>query len=415
MTRFSSWPTRILLAVALSTSLAACNTAQSQNTTSTEENSTTSTSEVAQSTQTTSTTPDVASSSTHTATFDGPKYITNTPMGGQATDEASVSDETCVIQPSDFLSQAESIGWDRSSITYNHIPKEWGTLTCRYEYITQSTSAPGTDRTRTTESGYFGENLPVEHTQVGDHNISYVMENSSEELVAIGIVDLEAQAQGNKSSGAYIMLNAWEQRGDGCAFAVSISCETREDAQVDVSAEGLIAEAYEPLEFLEGNTPAEGTAASCESDVSLTSADESHDVVIHRTQDVLVNLSKHKVVLADPASGLGSSTLSFDFAPEGGLDAMVERSADTSTYSSELGYTEVGASEVEDIQAEGRVWHARVVSKTISSELDTRTERELRAWTDVDGNALYVVAGMAEQEDAATALTRVLSGRISLG
>lgn len=411
------WLARALIVTALGASLTACGTAQNATTSSQEEVS----SAASPATQSTSAagTPkpsEGAVQATNVATFDGPKYITNAFASGQAPSEASVVPEACTINTSDTLAHAESIAWGPASITYNRVAKDWGNVTYRYEYLTKTGTEPAEAAPdRTTETGYFGQGRAVEHAQIGEHGVSFAMENSSDELVAIGIVDLEAKANNSNKAGSFIMLNAWEPRSEGCAFAVSISCEVNEGADANLTAEELLTDAYAPLTFEQTAAPSQPGVASSESDVTITSADDSRSVVVHRKGDTLVSYGRHKVILANPQASSANSTLTVDYAPEGGLDAMDSLSADTSMYNTELGFAEVGVSNKEDAQVEGRAWHARTVTTTIAvAEGDAKTEHELRAWTEVDGNALYVITGMDDGEDVATALLRTLTGRLDL-
>ena len=97
---------------------------------------------------------------------------------------------------------------------------------------------------------------------------------------------------------------------------------------------------------------------------------------------------------------------------------MPDATASTSNYRSEHGYTAVDVSDIEEHEVDGRTYHARVLTAFIETgnaeqgNAEQEPMRELRAWCDIDGNALYIKAIMRADEDASASLNRLLSGRI---
>lgn len=366
------------------------------------------------------------------ATFEGAKYIASSP-NTEASDGMEVVNELCVVRPPESWNTAQSISWSPSSIGYEKIATDWGTISYRFEYINEAGSEiAGTELSRTTETGYFGEGLATEHTQIGDHNIAYALSNTDEEQIAFGIIDLESKAaddEDSDQSNRYVTLNAWESRGENCAFTTFINCEVNADAADDLSGEQLLADAYAPLEFIAANvadnaknaeattdaTNAEATtdAAPYYADVTLTSADDAQSVVVHRNGADLTSYGRHNALLMTESGGL-----TLDFAPEGGLNNMPDATASTSNYRSEHGYTAVDVSDIEEHEVDGRTYHARVLTAFIATgnaeqgNAEQEPMRELRAWCDIDGNALYIKAIMRADEDASASLNRLLSGRI---
>ena len=357
---------------------------------------------------------DVTKTGEQLSTFAGAKYIVSDATMDQTQGESYGVQEICVVrQPNDW-SDVESIGWDRNSITYNRIPSEWGTKSYRFEYINEA----GSDNldaawSRTTEEGFFGQDADIQHEQIDGHDVAYVVNNDAVYEIAPGINDLEAQAEGVEPQNAFVSVHTWESRGDACAFAVSISCEISSDDASSPDPLELINEAYGCLEFVdEASKGLE--AAPYTADIVIENADGSQKVTVKRGEATLLGFTGHSVTLADYGDGASYATLLFDYAPEGGLEGMEEATSATDTFSPDHGFTDVQVSDVEQYEVDGRTVNARVVTATFSMGGDQQgTTRELRAWTDIEGSALYVKTTLQENEDVAAALEHALAGRIA--
>ena len=357
---------------------------------------------------------DVTKTGEQLSTFEGAKYIVSDATIDQTQGESYGLQEICVVRQPEDWSGVESIGWDRNSITYNRIPAEWGTKSYRFEYINEAGS-DNMDATwsRTTEEGFFGQDAEIQHEQVDGHDVAYVVNNDAVYEIAPGINDLEAHAEGVEPQNAFISVHAWESRGDACAFAVSISCEVSSGDASSPDPMQLINEAYGCLEFLD-EAPSNLEAASYTADIVIANADGSHKVTVKRDGATLLGFTSHSVTLADYGEGASYATLLFDYAPEGGLEGMEEATTSTDTFSPDHGFTDVQVSDVEQYEVDGLTVNARVVTATFSmGDSQQGTTRELRAWTDVEGSALYVQTTLQEDEDVAAAVEHVLDGRIA--
>lgn len=358
---------------------------------------------------------DVTQTGAQLATFDGPKYIVSDATVDQTAGEAFGVQEICVVSPTESWGAVGSIGWDRNSISYNNMATEWGKLSYRFEYINEAGSDT-LDATwsRTTEAGFFGEGVEVSHASVAGHDVAYVLNDDAVYEIAPGISDLEAQASGQLPANSFVTVHAWESRGEACAFATSISCEIDENADVALEGEQLLADAYAALDFLKGDA-GEVDAASFESDLTLLNADGSKQLVVKRDGATLLGYTSHSVTLANFGEGNAYSTMTMDFAPEGGLDAMADVTSSLDEFSPDYGYTDAQVSEVEEHEVDGLAVSARVASASLSmGEQGQTLTRELRAWADVGGDALYVQTTLQEDEDVEAALSRVLAGRVEL-
>ena len=409
-----------LLALSLAMTLANCSQPEAAETTTTDEPEVT---EV----QTTEVVPreteapdaggriDVTQTGTQLATFEGDKYIVSDATVDQTQGEAYGLQEICVIRQPETWNMAESIGWDRNSITYNNIATDWGKMSYRFEYINEAGSETlGAAWSRSTEEGFFGEGVDVSHTSIAGHDIAYVVNDDAAYEIALGIKDLEAQAEELSQSHKFVSIHAWESRGEACAFAASITCEVNSDSDDAIDAEQLLSDAYAALEFVEG-TSEDVKAASYKSDLTILSADGSKQAVVKRNGATLMSYTRNSVALSKSEEGVGYTNLTLDFAPEGGLEAMPETTASTDKYDAAYGYVEVDASDVEQHEVDGLTVNARVITATFDmGEQGQSTSRELRAWCDVDGNALYLETPLQQDEDVESALARALEGRVDI-
>ena len=359
---------------------------------------------------------DVTQTGDQVATFDGSKYITSDATADQTQGTDLGLQEICVVSQPAAWADIESIGWDRNSITYNNIATDWGSESFRFEYINEAGSAArDASWSRTTEQGFFGEDAEVSHVTLSGHDVAYVLNNDAAYEIGMGISDLEAKAQTDAlaESHSFVTLHAWEKRADDCAFAVNVSCDVNKDSGTELDAEQLLNDAYGALEFVEGGGTVD--AASYQADLSIDNADGSRHVTIKRNGDSLLGYTRHSATLSSAGNGASFGMLLYDFAPEGGLEALEETTASLDKFNPEYGYTDVSASDVEQHEVDGRTVYARVVSATLDMGPEKQiVSRELRAWCDLNGDALYVETGMVEDEDVETALARALKGRIEV-
>ncbi|MBR3313753.1 MAG: hypothetical protein IKG18_06415 [Atopobiaceae bacterium] len=358
---------------------------------------------------------DVTQTGAQLATFEGDKYIVSDATVDQTKGEAYGLQEICVIRQPEAWNTAESIGWDRNSITYNNIATDWGKMSYRFEYINEAGSDTlGAAWSRSTEEGFFGEGVDISHASIAGHDVAYVINDDAAYEIALGIKDLEAQAEQLSQSNKFISVHAWESRGEACAFAATISCEVNTDAEAAIDAEQLLSDAYAALEFVEGSTD-NVKAASHKSDLTISSADGTKQAIIKRNGATLMSYTRNSVALSKSEEGVGYTNLTIDFAPEGGLEAMPEVTASTERYDAAYGYVDVEASDVEQYEVDGLTVNARVVTATFDmGEQGQSSSSELRAWCDIDGNALYLETPMQEGEDVESALARTLKGRVEL-
>ncbi len=354
---------------------------------------------------------DATKTGVQVATFDGPKYIVSDATVDQSQEGNYGLQEICVVRPPESWSTAETIGWDRNSIAYGRIPTDWGFVSYRYEYINEAgTDSVQADWSRVSEDGFFGGAPNVEHTNVGDHQVAYILNDEAAGEVAPGIVDAGV-AEEQASLGKIVTLFGLESRAEDCAFAISMSCELSKDAQVELSAEQLLGDAYAVLEFL--GRDAQVDAASFESDVTISNAQGTHRVVVHRNEAALLSYTPHSVVMGNFGDPSAPGTLTFDYAPEGGLEGAARKAQSTDMFNPDFGYTNIEVSNVEQHDVAGRTFNACVVSANMDmGERGSEAMRELRAWCDVEGDALFVETTIAENEGVEDALTRILSDRL---
>lgn len=326
---------------------------------------------------------DVSTTGVQTATYHGAKYIVSDVTVDQRTGDGLTEglglQEICVIDQPAAWEHIGSIGWDRNSISYSKIQTPWGTASYRYEYINEASGAQGDEgRSRTSEDGYFNGHEGVEHAEVGDHSVAYVFEDLASMDSSMGIPDLEAMGEGEEGGATYreVAVYTFEQRDDKCAFTVTVTCQVTDEDAFDLTAEDIVREVYEPLTFEPKGATVD--AASFVSDVTLTNADGSEELVLRREGDSLMNYAEHSVMLLAESQGvdvLASAT--YDFAPEGSAPE-----------------------DAEQYDIDGR-------------NVMVEVERQLLvAWTDVNGSPLRIEANMFDGEDVEATLERVAAGRI---
>lgn len=319
---------------------------------------------------------DVTTTGTQTATYHGAKYIVSDVTVDQQTGDALTDglglQEICVVNQPAAWENIGSIGWDRNSISYSKIETPWGTVSYRYEYLNEAGGVETSSRT--SEDGFFKGHEGVEHMEVGDHAVSFVYEDLTSTDLAMGIPDLEATAEG--ASGREVSVYAFEQRGDKCAFTVTVTCEVTEEETFDLAGDDIVRAAYAPLTF----EPKGATvnAASFLSDITLTNSDGGTELVLRRVGDSLVSYTEHSAILLGESQTSGAlASATYDFAPEGSAPEYAEK-------------YEAGDRDVM-VVVEGQL---------------------LIAWTDVNGSPLRIEANILDGEDVKATLDRVVTGRI---
>ena len=355
---------------------------------------------------------DVTKTGESVATFAGAKYIVSDATVDQAQSESYGLQEICVVHAPEEWAKAESIDWDRNSIAYSDIPMQWGKISYRYEYINESGAThEGGMLTRTNAKDFFAGADNLEQAKIGDHEVSYFVDNGSSNEIAPGIHDLEAMTSGDVPAGRVVTVYAYEQRDEECSFVVTVTCMLDEGAEAELGGEALLSDAYAPLEFAEKNSQVD--ASSYEADLTVESSSGAHKVVVRHKDAQLLAYNRTAVTLGLPTNDGGLAITTVDFAPEGGLEGLPASTESTESYDPAFGYADIEVSDVEEHVVDGRTFNARTVSASLDmGEQGVTTVQELRAWCDVDGDALYVKTNMEEGEDVEAALGRILSGRV---
>lgn len=341
---------------------------------------------------------DVKATGSQVATYHGPKYIVSDVTVDQATGDSLTEglglQEICVVNQPDSWGQIASIGWDRNSISYTQVATAWGTVSYRYEYVNEASGVDTTKASsRTTEAAYFEGFGNVEHVQVGDRKVAYVVEEEAGEDLSMGFVDLEAEAAAAAEGGgeavdvtpeeaaptAGVMVYAYEQRADKCALLVTVTCQVNQGASFNQTGEEIVREAFAPLEFKAAGD--EVDAASFLSDVTISNADSSRQVVIARNGESLLSYTEHMaLLLGDSPSADSIATVTYDFAPQEHADESAE------------------AYGVDGFEVFARV---------------DETSNVLTAWLEVNGSPLRIETSCAPGEDVDSVLARLVEGRIS--
>ena len=399
MKRFACGAASLALAGALALSLGSCakpassSSATSQSSASSQGSDQSSVAERTEKTANDGGNIDATSTGSKVATFFGPKYIVSDATVNQSVDQSGEDlghQEICVVDQPQSWERIASIGWDRNSITFMQVERPWGSAVYRYEYLNEAgANAETAARGRTTEEAFFAGAGEVSHTEVNGHEIAYVYLGQS--VVGPGgegMVDLEAEAAGVNvaASGRTAMVYAYEQRADKCSFVVTATCMVANGADTP-SAEQILQDVYAPIGFVDKDARVE--AASYLSDVSISNADSTANVVIARDGDSLVSYTEHSVVLLGAIdTGSTAPTVTYDFELAGEQEGMEE--------------FEVGGHRVRAAVSESK-WEF---------ETETVVERTLNAYVDLDGATLHVSATLAEGEEVPAALERLVGSRL---
>lgn len=335
---------------------------------------------------------DVAKLGAAVATYDGAKYIVSDATVDQGVADDEQVDlglqELCVVRQPAAWGTDGMIGWGRNSISFMYVPTDWGSVTYSYSYRNEAGAAQGTQRpSRATEEGYFNGMGDVQHTAVGDHDVSYVVDQ--EEGTAAGIPDLEAQAAEAGSDGERtVAVYAFEQRADKCAFNVSVVCSVDAGATFELTGEQLVAQAYEPLEFVAYGTDAQVDAASYRADMTIADAANERALVVAQKGGDLLSYGAHEVGLVDSVEGqLAKNPVRYDFAP-----------------------ADEPAQDAETHEVDGLAVRTNVVEQNWGTGEDAPVERILHAWVDLDGKPLHIEAILSQDEDVDATLARLVGG-----
>lgn len=342
-----------------------------------------------------STSIDVTSLGAAVATYDGAKYIVSDATVDQGALDDGQADyglqELCVVRHPAAWGTDGTIGWGRNSISFMYVPTDWGSVTYSYSYRNEAGAAQGTQKpSRTTEEGYFNGMGDVQHMAVGDHDVSYVVDQEE----AAGIPDLEAQAAQAGSDGERtVAVYAFEQRADKCAFNVSVVCSVNAGSTFELTGEQLVAQAYEPLEFIAYGADAQVNAASYKADVTIADAANERTLVVAQKGGDLLSYGAHEVGLVDSVEGqLAKNPVRFDFAP-----------------------TDEPAQDAEMHEVVGLAIRTSVVEQNWGMGEDAPVERILNAWIDLDGKPLHIEAILSQDEDVDATLARLVGdGRLTL-
>lgn len=334
---------------------------------------------------------DVTTKGSQVARYHGSKYIVSDATADQTTDDMGLQ-EICVVRQPESWQQIKSIGWDRNSISYAGVSMPWGEISYRYEYVNEAGAAPEmAEYSRTKEENVLSGLQNVEHTELDGHQIAYAYDEQDEDYVSMGIVDLEAQAQGEQegTTGHTVSLYSYEQRGDKCSFLVTATCLVTDDSAYSLSREDLLKEAYAPLEF--ASKDAEVDAASFLADVAISNASGDKSAVIKRDGKHLISYTEHSATLFDGEDNeLLMLTTTYDYAPE-----------------------EAAPEDAEEYEIDGR--YVRALERSTSSEgfEEDIIESAIEAWVDVDGDTMHIRADIKDGESIEETLQRVIAGRIN--
>lgn len=341
---------------------------------------------------------DVTSLGSAVTTYAGAKYIVSDATVDQGASDGEKVDyglqEVCVVHQPAAWGTDGTIGWSRNNISFTYMPTEWGSIMYGYSYrneagASQEALGPGC----ASEEVYFNGMGEVQHTVLGDHKISYVFDQ--EEGAAGGIPDLEAQAAeaGSDDGERTVAVYTFEQRADKCAFNVSVVCTIDAGAVFELTAEQLIAQAYEPLEFVAYGQGVEVDAASYRANPTIADAANERTLVVAQKNGNLLSYGAHEVALVDPIEGqLAKNPVRYDFAP-----------------------TDEPAQDAETHEVEGLAVKVSIEEQGFGTAEDAPVERILHAWVDMDGKPLRIEAILSQDEDVDATLARLVGdGRLTL-
>gem|GEM_PF-5546738 len=332
------------------------------------------------------------------ATYEGAKYIVSDATVDQTTGSDAQADfglqEVCVVHQPESWGQDGSLGWSRNSISYTYLPTEWGSITYNYSYRNESGAQASQGPSRTTEEAYFDGLGEVQHVTIGDREVAYVVDENNSTVM--GIPDLEAQAAAEgqpegadpAADGRTIAVYAFEKRADKCAFNVSIVCNVNPGAAFDLTGEQLVAQAYEPLEFIAYQPGMVLDAASYRSNLTIADAAGERRLVVALKGGDLLSYGAHQVALVDIAGeGMTKNPVRYDFAP-----------------------TDTAPEGAEQREVEGHAASVNVAEQSWGTGEGAPVDRVLNAWVDFDGSPLRIEAILTQDEDVDAALTRLVGG-----
>lgn len=354
-------------------------------------------------------------------TFAGDKAIasdaTDTQQGMETSQSGFGHQEVSVIKQPESWTDISQIGMGRNYISYQDITQPWGTLSYEFQYHNDATveAEDELEWSQTTPEAFFGSMEDVQQIQTNGHTVYYVRDDAPSVAEKFAFEDMEAMLLGEeRDTSNDVRIHAYEQRADKCSFTVAIKCEANEGATIDMTDEQIVEQAFAVVNYVEGD---KANAASYLSDVAITSADDTKQLVIKRTNNDLMGFSKHAVAFSQPVQGdeLHPSLVTvYDFSNELDEEAFVAQLYDTSMYSAENGYDGAIVGENEDHDIDGITVHARMMSIDMMWDEDITTSYQVCAWMEIDGKLLSVRAEARDNEEISDVLARVVKDRIEV-
>lgn len=362
---------------------------------------------------------DVKSAAPAVATYYGDKLIvsdaTSTQEGMETKQDGFGVQEMCVIKQPESWKQISSIGWSRNSISYGNIAEPWGTISYSFEYINEASVGDlDPEISRTTPESYFGSLDDAKEFESDGHKVVYVRDDAPSLDGRFTYEDLEAAYYGvQRDTSNDVGIHIYEQRGDKCAFTIALTCSVNEGSKVDKTDEELVAEALSVVSFTKENT---ANAASCESDDTITSWDNTQSVVVKRNGSDLLGYTEHGLAVSEQVTGENAQMLRthYDFSIDTDSASYAELTGNIDELSEDNGFSNASVTDVQDFDVDGLKVHARVASAEVDYGDEVEEMRELRAWVEADGGKILgVQAVMNAGEDVEAAIGRTISGRLT--